>query len=208
MNIENFEQYQAITKSRKWMNIFVLNGVAADTFGTKKELEALADHLEEDETVLALASGLMGQTDTSNFLDSGLNTWLAVLTDRRVLALDAAMLTRSIDTQTIRLDRIQSVSSSQGFLLGKIIIDLGARLLTIDNTDKQHARVFASMANKMIETRENVQAAPQQVVVQTPTPEDNPIEKLKELGALKEAGILTEEEFDTAKQAILTKMAA
>ena len=207
MKIENFEQYKAATENRQWMSIFALNGVDADTFGTNKELQALADHLENGEVVFALASGVMSQTETSNLFDFGANTWLAVLTDRRILCLDAAMLTGSIDTQTIRLDRVQAVSSSQGFMLGKISIDLGARVLVIDNCVKSTVSVFAKLANKLIEHREDAQA-PSAAVSPAATPEADPIERLKELGSLRESGVLNEDEFQQMKKVLLAKLAA
>ena len=57
-----------------------LNGIHFDSFGTNKEFAALPKYLESGEVVFALASGLMKQTGTSNFSDSGVNTWLVVLT--------------------------------------------------------------------------------------------------------------------------------
>ena len=207
--IENYEQFKASTMAENWEGIFRLNGLNMDSFGTKKELEALPAHLEEGEVVLALASGMIAQSDTSNILDFGANTWLAVATDRRLLFLDAAMLTSSVDTQSIRLDRVQAVSSSQGFMFGKITVDLGARLLEIDNCMKKHVGIFASQANKAIEVREDRHAAPQQVFAQgTATAESTPLEKLKELGALKEAGIVSDEEFAAAKASLLAKLVA
>ena len=204
-NVANFDQYRAATKAANWAGIFALNGFTIDSFGTKKELDVLADHLEDGETVLAIVSGIMVQTETSNFMDGGLNTWLAVATDRRLLFLDHAMLTTSVDEQVIRLDRVQAVSSSQGFVLGKISIDLGARVLVIDNCIKEHVKTWAKMANTAIAEREEAQTAP---VAPAAPVESDPIAKLKELGALKEAGILTQEEFDTTKAALLAKLAA
>ena len=203
-NVANFDQYRAATKAANWAGIFALNGFTIDSFGTKKELDVLANHLEDGETVLAIVSGIMVQTETSNFMDGGLNTWLAVATDRRLLFLDHAMLTTSVDEQVIRLDRVQAVSSSQGFVLGKISIDLGARVLVIDNCIKEHVKTWAKMANTAIAEREEAQTAPAPAA----TVESDPIAKLKELGALKEAGILTQEEFDTTKAALLAKLAA
>jgi len=204
-NVENFDQYRAATKAANWAGIFALNGLSIDDFGTKKELTVLAEHLEDGETVLALASGLMNQTETSNLMDGGWNTWLAVATDRRLLFLDHAMLTTSVDEQVIRLDRVQAVSSSQGFVLGKISIDLGARVLVVDNCVKEHVKIWAKMANTAIAEREEAQTAPAPAAAPV---ESDPIAKLKELGALKEAGILTQEEFDTTKAALLAKLAA
>ena len=132
----NYNEYAAFTKSRDWGAIFQLNGLSVDSFGTKKELKVLGDYLEDDEVVFALASGIMSQTGTSNLTDFGANTWLVALTNERFLFLDHAMLTSSVDTQSVRHESVQAVSASQGLIFGKIQVDLGARVIVIDNCQK------------------------------------------------------------------------
>ncbi|KEO53294.1 hypothetical protein [Thioclava indica] len=100
--MKNIEQYKAFTQQRNWAEIFKLNNLKIDTFGTKKELNVLGDCLQESEIVFALVSGVMSQSETSNDFDFGANTWVAALTSERVLCLDHAMLTSSVDTQSIR----------------------------------------------------------------------------------------------------------
>ena len=136
--MDNYDKYVELTQSHDWAAIFKLNGVEIDNFGTKKELGVLPSYLEKDEVVFALASGVMGQTDTSNSFDFGTNTWLVVLTSDRFLFLDHAMLSKSVDTQSIRHKMVSAVSSSQGLMLGKISIDLGSRVLEIDNCNKKN----------------------------------------------------------------------
>lgn len=104
--MENYEKYVKYTKTQNWQAICELNNVQLDSFGTKKEIKVLAEYLEPDEVVFALTSGIMKQTDTSNAFDFGANTWLVVLTSDRFLFLDAAMLTGSVDTQSIRHDKV------------------------------------------------------------------------------------------------------
>lgn len=69
--MENFEKYSVFTKEKNWKGICELNDVRLDSFGTKKELNVLAEHLEEGEVVFALTSGIMSQTNTSNSADFG-----------------------------------------------------------------------------------------------------------------------------------------
>ena len=153
--MENYNRYKIATEKADWRAICELNGVHFDSFGTNKEFEALPKYLEPGEVVFALASGLMKQTGTSNFSDSGVNTWLVVLTSERFLFMDAALLTSSIDTQSVRLDKVQAISASQGFLLGKISIDLGSRLIVVDNCEKNAVKVMADLANKWLREKEN-----------------------------------------------------
>lgn len=152
--MQDYNRYKIKTENADWQGICEMNGIRFDSFGTRKELEALPEYLEPGEVVFALASGFMKQTITSNTFDGGLNTWLVILTSERFLFMDAALLTSSIDTQSVRLDKVQAISASQGFVFGKISIDLGSRLITIDNCTKEAVKVMADLANKWLKERE------------------------------------------------------
>ncbi len=195
--MENFEQYSEFTKSRDWDAICKLNDVELDSFGTKKELNVLSEYLEGDEVVFALTSGIMSQTETSNSLDLGTNTWLVALTSDRFLFLDHAMLTSSVDTQSIRHDRVQAVSASQGFMFGKVMVDLGSRMLVIDNANKSTVKVMASLANKWLKEIAEKRDSPSSV---NPKSSDTPLlDMLERLGKLFSLGALTDLEFNDAK---------
>ena len=198
--MENWEEYKRFTKTRHWKGISKLNGVEPDSFGTKKELRILHKYLEPEEVVFALTSGIMSQTFTANRFDFGANTWLAVLTNERFLFVDCAMLTSSVDTQSVFHDRVQAVSASQGWLLGKIIIDIGNRSIVIDNCQKPTVSVFADLANKLLrELKVKNQPAPAHV---SPT-QVSPLDQIGKLGILKEFGVLTDDEVETAKEKII-----
>lgn len=153
--MDNYNLYKIATEKADWKRICEINGVNFDAFGTRRELSVLKNYLEPDEVVFALASGLMKQTATSNAFDWGVNTWLAVLTSERFFFLDAAMLTTSVDTQSIRLKNVQAISASQGFVLGKIMIDLGSRIVIVDNCPKDAVKVMAELGNRWIKELEN-----------------------------------------------------
>ena len=202
----NFDTYAEYTNAQNWRAICDLNGVALDSFGAKKEIKRLPEYLEPDEVVFALTSGVMAQSETSNSFDFGANTWLVVLTSDRFLFLDAAMLTNSVDTQSIRHDRVQAVSASQGWVLGKIMVDLGSRVLTIDNCQKATVKVVADLANKWLKelsNRSNAPAVPPQAQA---TAEESPLDKLEKLAKLHSIGALSDDEFNAAKTKILASI--
>ncbi len=200
--MEHFEKYDEFSKNENWAGICNLNDVDLDSFGTKKELKALPEYLESDETVFALTSGIMEQTETSNYFDFGTNTWLVVLTSDRFLFLDAAMLTRSVDTQSIRHNMVQAVSASQGLLMGKITIDLGSRMLVIDNCQKATVKIIANLANKWLkEIEENKKP---QTTINHPVSEYPLIEKLEILDKLFKLNAISDIEFNEAREKILT----
>jgi Bacterial PH domain len=184
-----------------------LNGIELDSFGTKKELGVLHDYLEPDEVVFALTSGIMEQTQTSNTFDFGLNTWLVVLTSQRFLFLDHAMLTTSVDTQSIRHDRVQAVSSSQGFLLGKIMVDIGSRVVVVDNCQKPTVSVIANLANKWINENHSKAAPPPPTAPPSSDKSsvESPIDKLERAAKLHSIGALTDEQFERLKEKILSE---
>jgi hypothetical protein len=200
--MNNFEKYAEYSKARDWEAICKLNGLDLDSFGTKKELNVLPKYLEEDEVVFALASGVMSQTETSNSFDFGTNTWLVVLTNDRFLFLDAAMLTTSVDTQSIRHDHVQAVSASQGFVFGKIMVDLGSRMLVIDNCQKTAVKVMANLANKWLKElseKKSVRTHSSSTLSQTPL-----LDMFERLDKLFSLGALSEDEFNKSKEKLLS----
>ena len=81
-----------------------------DMFFTKRELHHLPKVLMGMEQVIAFSSGLMDG-----------NTWLIVLTDRRVLFLDKGWV-YGLKQVAIPLDKITSVSGKTGIFFGTIEI--------------------------------------------------------------------------------------
>jgi len=195
--IENFRLYEKYTNENRWEDICRLNQIDFDSFGTKKELNRLQDFLEPEEVVLALTSGIMKQTQTSNAFDFGTNTWLVTLTNERFLFLDAAMLTKSIDSQSIRLDKVQAVSASQGFMFGKIMIDLGNRMIEVDNCNKHTVPPFVELCNKLLR---------EEKIKSTSTPineKSNYIDKLEDLWKLNSFGAISDDEYEKAKSKLI-----
>ena len=204
LGMVNYNQYRSCTAKNDWRGIFKINHPTFSTgfLWTHKELKVLPDYLEPEEVVFAFCSGLMPQTITSNRSDSGMNTWLVVLTSTRFLFLDHAFWTRSVDTQSIRHEHVQAVSASQGWIMGKIILDLGARLVTIDNVGKGDVKVMAMLANCWYDTIARVKRD-QQVPVQFVPGHKSISDELIKLADLHAAGILSDDEFSAAKRKII-----
>lgn len=200
--MENFEKYKEYTNSRNWKSLSALNEIELDSFGTKKELKLLHEYLEPNEVVFALANGLMSQTVTSNASDLGLNTWLVVLTSERFLFIDAALLSKSVDTQSVRHDKVQAVSASQGWIFGKIVVDIGSRMITVDNCLKAHVKVMADLANKWLRELNEKNT----LGLASSVNQESLLDKLVKLAGLKDSGMITVEEFDKLKAKILSDL--
>lgn len=196
--MENLGEYRRLTQVADWAGICALNGLSLDSFGTGKELGRLKEHLEADEVVIALASGSLAHSAVSNAGDRGFNTWLLALTNERFLFLDCALLSSSVDVQSIRLNQVQAVSCSQGWVLGKVMVDLGSRMVTIDNCPKAAVKVISDKANKLLRARE---AAP--TFAAAATGSDDMLAKLERLTSLHAAGSLTDDEFAQAKARVI-----
>jgi hypothetical protein len=199
----NYDKYDEYTRTRDWKALCALNNVALGSFGTKKELKVLPNYVEAGEVIFALTSGLMRKTSTSNDSDLGLNTWLVVLTSERFLFLDHALLTKSVDTQSIRHDRVQAVSSSQGWILGKIMVDIGARTVVIDNCQKATVAPIARLANKWLAVLQNRKNEP--IIIAAPAT-NSVLDEIKKLAELRSMGAVTDEEFTAAKAKLLASM--
>ncbi len=110
-----------------------------DMFFTKKELRHLPEVLMDMEQVLAFSSGLMDG-----------NTWLIVLTDRRVLFLDKGIL-YGLKQAAIPINKINAVSGKTGLLLGTIEISDGSATRRIKNVPKQTVIPFTNKVQEVIE---------------------------------------------------------
>jgi len=201
-SIEGFTKFKELTEARDWEGIANLNKLDfSDNLGVSKEFSVLHEYLREGEVVFNFVSGIMSQTETSNSFDFGLNTWLFVLTDKRMLALDHAMLTASVDTQSIRHEKIQSVSASQGLMFGKITVDIGNRSIVVDNCIKSHVKKFSEIANDWLEHREDNKNS--QI---TETSQVDIISEIERLAVIHEKGLIDGAEFSEAKKSLLSKM--
>lgn len=172
-----------------------------------KEMNRLPEQLQSGEVVFCFTAGVMSNSGDSNSTDFGISTWLVVLTDRRFLFLDAAMLSSSIDVHSILHKNVQAVRVAQGFILGKINIDTGGRTTIIDNCEKNTVKILGDLANEWLQVLEERNSAPRvmESVASAETGESG-LDKLKKLGELKALGLVSEDEFNAAKAKVLASL--
>ena len=84
------------------------------------------------------------------------------------------------------------------------MVDLGSRVLTIDNCEKISVKVIADLANKWLkelsDRKNNINPHVQ------PPPEVSPLDNLEKLAKLHSMGALSDEEFSRAKEKILSSL--
>lgn len=158
-----------------------------DTFGTKKEIKALPEILNDDETIKYATSGLVDG-----------NTILAVCTDSRVLFIDKGLI-YGIKSTEIPLDMVNGVSYSKDLVLGTISVVNGAVTTKIENVDKKSAPIMADTIKKVSAEYKQLKNNPQPAQGE----QKDVIAELRELKVLVDEGILTEEEFSARKKKVL-----
>lgn len=162
----------------------------SDTFGTKKEVKALPEILNDNETI---------QYATSGFVDG--NTVLIVLTQKRILFIDKGLIF-GIKSTEIPLDMVNGVSYSKGLLFGKVSITNGAVTTLVEQVDKNTAPI---MVNKIKESSEKYKESLHNALssnISGATPLDGP-DQIKKYKDLLDDGIITQEEFNAKKKQIL-----
>jgi hypothetical protein len=148
--------------------------------GTRKELNALPEILDADESLISFASG---------FLDG--NTWLIVLTDKRVIFLDKGMFF-GMKQISIDLSKINAVQNSSGLIFGGIVIGDGARSYEITNISKKSASGFSDKVRSAMSARQSGGTGTVDRVAQ-----------LERLAALRTSGALDEREFQAEKAKLI-----
>jgi hypothetical protein len=182
-----FDFKNASAAERKTEYERIAREIGDDQFFTKKELGYLPEILFDGEQVLAFTSGIMDG-----------NTWLISLTDKRIIFLDKGMIF-GLKQTVIDLDKVNAVSGETGLLLGKISIQDGASTRTIENVWKKTVVKFTNKVRDAIEARK-VTSRPQAIA---PSNGVDIASQLERLAALREKGVLTQEEFNQQKAKLL-----
>lgn len=207
--LDSYDKYKRHTEQRDWPAIAEMHGLTMSScrFGTMKEMSRLPEQLQSGEVVFGFTAGVMSNTGDSNKTDFGMSTWLVVLTDRRFLFLDAAMLSSSIDVHSILHKNVQAVRVAQGFVFGKINIDTGGRTTLIDNCEKHTVKILGDLANEWLQVLEERNSAPRVMEPVVPVGvAESGLDKLKKLGELKVLGLVSEDEFNAAKAKVLASI--
>ena len=186
-DIVSFDFKNAAPADLKAQYSRIAKEIGDDRFFTRKELNHLPQILADGEQILTFASGLMNG-----------HTWLIALTDRRIIFLDKGMI-YGLKQVMIDLDKINAISGQTGLIFGMIKIEDGASERLIDKVGKQTVVGFTNEARDAIEARKRQLRAP------APANSDDLVSKLERLAALKDKGILSQQEFDQQKARLLAE---
>jgi len=157
-----------------------------DQWFTKKEIRYLPEILDEDEEIKAMTSGV----------HEG-NTWLIVVTTRRLLFLDKGMI-YGLKQMEMPLAQITSVSHKTGLMFGEIEVDTAGGKKKIETISKKDVPKVAKIISDLIKELNNKSNSTNNTDKQLDI-----VSQLEKLAELKEKGILTEEEFIAQKNKLL-----
>lgn len=158
--------------------------------GGGREIKRLERHLHGGETVEQMTTGAYGK-----------GHGLVVLTDRRLLFMHEGVMSKS--SEDFPIEKVSSVSWSSGMVFGTIIIFASGNKSEIGSVQKDDGKeIVDKIRHRLSSPSPAAHAAPAQEAVAVA----DPIEQLKKLGELRDAGVVTEEEFEQKKSDLLRRM--
>jgi len=153
---------------------------------TKKEIKYLPEVLDDGEIISAITSGL-----------SDGNTWLIIVTHKRVVFLDKGMV-YGLKQIEIPIRQISAISHKTGLVQGTIEISSSAGNKVITNILKKDVVKVARIISDLVEN--TAKATIRSSSTSVPT---DMVSQLERLATLRSQGILTEEEFQLQKLKLL-----
>jgi hypothetical protein len=163
------------------------------TVGSGKEVKRLASHLWEGEQVERMAQGQRPDDATAGLL---------VLTDKRLLYVKEGMFGHK--TEDFPLDKISSVDWKSGMATGTLTVSAMGNEKKIKNLNKEDGKEMTDLLRNR--TFGAQQVAPVADSAQAGQPAPDIPDQIRKLGELRDAGVLTEEEFEAKKNELLSRM--
>ncbi len=152
----------------------------------RREIAELPAIIQEDEEMFGLVQGVYNG-----------GQGILVATNKRLLFIDKGLI-YGLKVEDFGLDKITSVQYESGLLFADIKIMASGNIAKIQNVEKNSGRIFSEKVRAKL-SEPKASAAPVTVVQQQVDVAD----QLGKLAALKDQGILTQEEFDAQKKKLL-----
>lgn len=162
--------------------------------GYNSNLKAVEAHLDQGETIIA---SCYGAYETKVMGQDGVRNGVFLATEKRVVFFAKKLM--GYDMESFPLSKVSAIEMSKGLMGKSINMKMSgndAKIKWVNKGDPE--KVVAYVREHMGETSAP-QAAPQAAADDIPA-------QIQKLASLKDAGILTEEEFATKKAELLAKM--
>lgn len=129
----------------------------------------------------------------------GNGTGLVVLTDRRLFFFQDGVTSKK--SEDFPFAKISSVQWSSGMLMGSIVIFASGNKAEITNVVKKDGKAMVDTARGMLSAVEQSAVAPT-----ASAPTVSLIDQIRQLGELRDSGIVTPEEFESKKAELLSRI--
>ncbi len=162
---------------------------------SKRHIRQLIEHLSENERVEHLTPGIY---------DKGAG--VLAHTDRRLLFLRDTWR-GSATSEDFPFSRISSVQWSSGLMLGTVTIFANGNTAEIKNVPKEIGKSMVDAVRAIISQPAPTAYSPPPVPsAPTASGDGDVIEQLRKLGELRDAGIVTDAEFEAKKAELLARL--
>lgn len=156
--------------------------------GGGREIKKLPEHLWDGESVLAMTTGAYGK-----------GVGLVVMTDRRLLFVQDGFMSKT--SEDFPYSKISSVSWGSGLAMGTITVFASGNKAEIKNVQKEDGKSMVdALRERLADSPATAPAAP------AAAPANDIMGQIKQLGELRDAGVLTAEEFDAKKTDLLRRL--
>ena len=201
---------------------------AHDYVITDDEVDSLIREKIANNVLTEVKKYLVYDDEKIRYFAWGINSLTAkdyvVCTDKQIILVDREMVGMTANVRQFYYEDITSVNVLQNTKSGDWTVDLIANAITaatktcdmvitvagstitVQTLLKIEAERVAAVYHEMKKATKLSAANPQVQVVQAKAAEESPIEKIKKLAELKEAGILSEEEFNQKKAELMSQI--
>ncbi|REC50413.1 PH domain-containing protein [Chryseobacterium pennipullorum] len=155
------------------------------TIFARKEIRELPDILSEEEKIVYLVEGRSNTTQHHIIL---------VATNRRLIFVDKEFM-YGPKVQDFSYDKISSIQYETSLMLASIDIHTSDITVRIDGVGKYYAELFCEKVRDFMSRPKHYDKPSQPTL----------LDQLEQLGRLKEAGVVSEEEFNDQKKRLLEK---
>ncbi len=187
------DQINELLKSQEEKSNFIeeqLLNIGIDSKSTiwgKSEIKELPKILSENEKIKGIITGIYNG-----------GSGILVATDFRLVFIDKGLLF-GLKIEDFGFDKISSIQFESGFLTATIKIIASGNEAKISNVESNKGRTFCDLARQLL-------SQPKKSEPQIVNQEPDILGQLEKLGKLKDAGIITEEEFTEQKKKLLEKL--
>jgi hypothetical protein len=128
-----------------------------------------------------------------------------IITNRRILIYKPGFI--GAETEEYPFESIDKIDHKKGFIRSEIEIHAGGKEIELENISNDDAvKAIGIIRQNMHAQKITQKTVVLQQPVQATPPQDDPVTKLKQLKEMVEAGLITQDEYDKTKAAILAKM--